>query len=136
MLKWRESVTWPPDQVLDFESEHRSQRRQSGRITLEQASRSFCTSSGNALGFSLSTSIVPTTFSPASSSSGTIISDLVVQKAVRYRGSAVTSPTFTVFRVEMAEPVSPLVTGNVAYCGARGPLQTMFITVPTALSTS
>jgi hypothetical protein len=57
-------------------------------------------------------------------------------KAVRYRGSALTSPTFTVFREQMAAPVSPLLIGNTGYAGAAGPLQTTFVTVPAARLTS
>jgi len=75
-------------------------------------------------------SIVPTTLSLVPSKTGTMISDLVVPKAVRYRGSAATSPTFTVRPEKMAAPVSPLVIGNVGYSGALGPLQTIFVTTP------
>src|SRR5204863_131169 len=41
-------------------TKRQNQRHHNGRITPEQASRSICTSSVNALGFSLSMSIVPT----------------------------------------------------------------------------
>jgi hypothetical protein len=61
-----------------------------------------------------------------------MISDFVVPKAVRYRGSLATFPTLTVFRVEIAEPVRPLVIGKVRNSGAPGPLQTMFDTSPAA----
>src|SRR5437667_6314462 len=117
-------------------TKRQNQRRHSGRITLEQASRSVCTSSVNAFGFSLSMSIVPTTLWLVPSKIGTMISDLVVPKAVRYRGSAATSPTFTVRPEKMAAPVSPLLIGNVGYSGALGPLQTIFFTTPAAWSTS
>jgi hypothetical protein len=65
-----------------------------------------------------------------------MISDLVAPKAARYRGSAVTSPTFTVFRAEMAAPVRPFVIGNAGCWGAPYPLQTTFVTIPAARSTS
>ena len=85
----------------------------------------------NAFGSSLSTSIVPPPF-PSASNTGTIISERVEPKAVRYRASANTSPTLTICFCAMAALVSPLVSGNVGYSGAAGPLQVTFLTRPAA----
>ena len=52
-------------------------------------------------------------------------SDKVLAKAVRYRGSAVTSLTTTASLAATAAPLSPWVTGKRGYTGAPGPLQPM-----------
>lgn len=79
---------------------------------------------------SLSTSIVPTTFVPSRSKTGTMISERVELKAVKYRESAATSPTFTICFWITAVPVSPLPSGKEGYSGAPGPIHTTFLTIP------
>ena len=61
-----------------------------------------------------------------------MISDRVVANAVRYRGSAVTSPTLIVAPIEIAAPVNPLAIGNIGYFGGPGPLHATFVTSPSA----
>ena len=58
-------------------------RRQCGPTISEHTSRNDCASVLKACGFSLSTSMVPSTFRRAPSKTGTMISDLVVSNAVR-----------------------------------------------------
>jgi hypothetical protein len=57
-----------------------------------------------------------------------MISERVLPSAVRYRGSASTSPTFTVLFFAIALLVNPLVMGKVGYSGGPGPSQTRFLT--------
>jgi hypothetical protein len=64
-------------------------------------------------------SIVPNTVLRRLLNTGTIISDRVVGKAVRYRRSSATSPTLTVFFSAIAAPVKPLVMGKVGTYNRR-----------------
>ena len=89
-------------------------------MTAAQPSRRSWIAWLNAFGSSLSTSIVPTTLFPSASNTGTMISERVVPNAVKYRGSAETSPTLTLGLSAMAALVSPLVSGKVCTRSAPG----------------